>query len=79
MNRTDTNLVKIRLQDASQIHVGLLVAFVVGTNPENGKRILSRGFIRSIHNGFATIPNGSGTYRVRIDPEFIRYSLVKPA
>ena len=78
MNRTSKDLTKTRLTDVGQIKCGMLVAFVVGINPDNGKRILSRGFIRQIHNGYATIPAGSGgTYRVKIDTDLIRYELTR--
>lgn len=77
MNRTDKNLVKTRLTDVSQIKCGMLVAFAIGKDEATGKNILVRGFIRQINQGYATIPAGNGTYRVKIDPEVIRYELTR--
>jgi hypothetical protein len=78
MNRTDKDLTKTRFTSADEIKCGMLVAFVIGVNPDNGRNILTRGFIRSMHGGVATIPAGSnGTYRVKVDPDVIRYRLTK--
>ncbi len=76
MNRQNKDLIRTPITDASQIKCGMLVVFRCGFNPDSGKHILTRGFIRSIHQGVATIPAGSGgTFRVPVSTDYIRYEL----
>lgn len=75
MDARDRSLVKVRITDVSEIQVGMPVAYVsTPAELNNGKALLTRGFIRSIHNGRARI----GNYTVAVDVDVIKYRLVQP-
>jgi len=74
LNASDKDLRKVRITSVDQIKCGRLVAFIsTPADLNNGKALLTRGFIRSINGNTARI----GNYLVRVDINVIKYLLEK--
>lgn len=68
-------MVATRIERAEDITCGDFVIFIDGYDLAKNRPTSKRGFIRSFMGDRARITAGGGTYLVKIDPEFIRWSL----